>query len=147
MIVSCDVSPSIYGQIQTDDAEEAAEVTKMPLVIVDQNSRSRDDDSNSSDEEEESSSSSQQLQATTSNLDTSAAAAATPGRRCAQGSCRSLPPIPTFVAFCAIQLEIAEDANDVDIYFNRGKSLDDVFNSVRLDLPSWSEPQVGIIIM
>jgi hypothetical protein len=39
---------------------------------------------------------------------------------------------PRCVTFCAIQLEIADGSPDVDIHFNRGKSLEDVFHSLSL---------------
>ena len=63
-----------------------------------------------------------------------------PRRSCVNGLCRAAPP-PAAVAFCAIQLEVAEEAPDIDFYFNRGKSLEDVFHTLRLDLPTWCEPQ------
>ncbi len=36
------------------------------------------------------------------------------------------------VSFCAIQVEISDDAPDVDIAFNRGKSLEDVFERLTI---------------
>ncbi len=60
-----------------------------------------------------------------------------PRRSCANGLCRAAPG-PAAVTFCAIQLEVAEDAPDVDLRFSRGKSLEDVFKT--LDLANWSEP-------
>ncbi len=65
-----------------------------------------------------------------------------PRRECTNGFCRAAPP-PSAITLCAIQLEIDKVAPEIDVYFNRGKSLEDVFQSLRLDLPSWSDAKVS----
>ena len=40
--------------------------------------------------------------------------------------------LPSAVTFCGIQIEIAEGEPDLDIHFNRGKSLEDVFDNLTL---------------